>query len=574
MKRPAALWLYVALALSLSCFLLVRDRFYGQQARGAVKAYLTPQKYFQRNRHMLDKLFDSMLEGIVDYGSDTPPAKAPEDRHFLFWRVDSHQGKPDAAIPAFREKYEAALRDYVRNHPDQPEYFWHQWHTEGARRVDYEGNPFFAARPLNDEELTRLRDQRAREPDNGFSYFEEALHEAVWGFTATEDPERGWIYEVADPERAAAAARLLREAVAAPRYTRYAGQIQKDMLRWMGEAETFNDYIRQVSYFAPTPIPNLTLIHSFANVMLHLARERAASPEYGPPAAREIINDLHEWSIRSLTSDNTLIVQMIYISAYWTIVEEGVKILRDAGDEEAAERLLRRTLALLRPYIVQHVYDDLRLYDKNGNDADPDRAASREGHYLLFALIDLDPTLRDEAKAWSREWPGRSASSILKMGGPIFRIAAPNTHQSLLARRPLAALTETAIARERAFEHAGIGRFLVYLCMALTAAAMALHIFGILIAGLRASPAVAPERLQRKKRRRRFAFAFRATILIVLSGVYLYLGEAEKSNARADTLLIQRMDDEFTSLSRCEYLIVKDNMDYLRARIAARDFLE
>ena len=555
MRKLPALWVYVALVLALAGFLLVRDRIYWQWARGTANVYHHRYR-FQQNRLSLQSLSLRDHLSIILYQHvygrrrfPAPPPGIPEDRRFLVVSDAVYD-----SAPAWR---------YAENHPDRPEYFWWAWYRDGwfHRKGEFES---LFGRPLTDDELARLRAEREREPDNGLNYWEEAYHEAVLGFKATRPPV---VHETVDPERAAAAARLLREAVAAPRYTRYAGGVERDIHRWMGEAETMNDLLHQYLYFAAQPTFNLGGLRQFAEAMLHFARERAESPEHGLDDARAIIDDLHEWSIRVMMSGPTLLEHLIGLAVHWVTLEKGVPILRGAGDEESAERLLRRTLSLFRPYVVYLIYCDLDNYVRYA-DLDPDdadRETMREWNYVECSLLDLDPTLLDEAHRYSLPDTPRDAL--------IHHI--PAMHHVLFAGRPLADLTDEALARSRAFEYAALFRFVSYVSLVLLLAALGLMMAGYCLVGRRTSPSDDSVRLARKNMRHNVIVFVAATILLLPSVSLVYFTGAEKRRARADTLIIPRMDDEFVGIvGRIDYLIVKDNLDFLRARISEMDSSE
>jgi len=140
-----------------------------------------------------------------------------------------------------------------------------------------------------------------------------------------------------------------------------------------------------------------------------------------------------------------------------------------------------------------------------------------------------------------------------------------------LAGRPIAGLTAEAIERSRAFEYAAIYRFVFYMLTALFSLSLVAVILWGFVSNRRAAPKTDSALLARKIKRQRIGIAIRTTLLLFLACAHVYFIGAEKQHARADTLLVPRVIDEYVGMIRMDYLLTKDNLDFLHDRIAELD---
>lgn len=420
--------------------------------------------------------------GTVGATQGIPPALS-YDTHTSLWNAVIRRRYPDDAAILLEQNGDFFL-DRFKSHPDRPWYLWQWWKDYAYKNYNY--SPFYQQElPLSQKPPEQrkwaahfaesLKTLREHDPDNGYPLLLQAWLETQSGMITVVldgDTRQTRRAEVVDPEHAAKAADLVHQAVRKNRFTMYGREMGGEWLGILGTPETLAESFVAFAQTARMPIPNLTILHDTANRLMGEARRRAnmenqaAATADTDATAFDILHDLQTLGARVAVGEPHILTLSVGRSIAYSATEDGAAILNEAGQHEAAERLLARGRAILRPALLIDLMDEL---------TDPEeieRLKKRHGFSGLEALpLYSDPTLMAEAKrllALRREnMRGKNDIKFnIQRSGSLLGMIFPNVNRSVPWTEPL--FSEAELKTSAQFELWGVQKFLSTYLLTLT----------------------------------------------------------------------------------------------------------
>lgn len=290
--------------------------------------------------------------------------------------------------------------EYIQLAPKHPERPWYLWQWWMLRRSPLESPAFglpFRGVNVRPEELSRAADifeadakyMAARDPESGYSLILLAAIEAAKGVTMSPN-EDGLQAEVVDPEAAGRAVELLHRAAAKEHITLYGGELTAERLGLLVKPETYADGLLLHRQLSRTPVGSLPLIRCLSQRIMAEAERRATmSPEQlaslSPPlSVADIAADVQTFGAKYLLDAANYIDVPLGLTAVGIGTMEGTRLLKAVGRGEEADRILARGRALMRPWLLATLMEDLEL---------PPKSRPLDG-----LILENDPELIGEAK--------------------------------------------------------------------------------------------------------------------------------------------------------------------------------
>ncbi len=258
------------------------------------------------------------------------------------------------------------LRTYALAHPDRPGYYWRWWcksitqnphpDTKGERAILPEQPPEvrkWAEKLRDDAKFLREHDPRNARPLLLLAYLE------AWeSISRGRNKNDEIVGTVINRDRASQAVTRFHQAVESEKFTLYTNDLAEEWFSLLGGAPaTFDEALLVESQIMwKQPLPNLFLIRSLCERLVIEAERRAelAEPETGSESMTSIgiLLELQTMGARLAIGDSSLLNVLAGYSTIELVTEEGVRVLRANGQEEAADRLLARGRNLLRPLLL------------------------------------------------------------------------------------------------------------------------------------------------------------------------------------------------------------------------------
>ena len=271
-----------------------------------------------------------------------------------WWRqVSSH----DSLEPGY-----LGFRSSTRPEPPDPEADLARMEADRARREAYDAAVDYlrASDPGNGWPLAlATAAMLGQSVDGTLVHDPDPDHPADSGRTKTRV-----VYEVTDPEQAAAAVKLLHEAVRKPVFDDAAdGLALADWTRLGGKPRTLQESIRHISIQAGMSFPDLQKLRQIAQRASAEAGRRAGMDDADLPdalSAETVFHDVQTLGARLMVSSPTLVGQLAGVAIQDIASKEGDQALRHAGQEAAARKLAERGRRIARLNTLAHAVGRIR----------------------------------------------------------------------------------------------------------------------------------------------------------------------------------------------------------------------
>lgn len=421
--------------------------------------------------------FHFFLDGLTSVGASFRlPTGLSVDTYYTSMKEAAIRKRYPDEAPILLETSGDFFLDRFKSHPDRPWYLWQWWKDYSNKNTN--------ERPYEQPELPLsqqlpgiqkwvayfaegVQTLREHDPDNGYPLFLQAWIETQSGMIIVkpdDDKQKQHRAEVVDSEHAEKAADLVHQAVGKKRFTMYGREMGAEWLGILGRPETLEEAIVAISQLAKMPIPNFSMVRDTVNRLKGEARRRADMENQTPAAtnadatAFQLLHDLQTLAARLAISDPHLVVLALGGYAVQSITEDGAAILTEAGQHEAAARLLARGRAIMHPALLSVIITHKEMQHM------------RPTGFGLAPLAD-DPSLIAEAErllSLRREnMRGKNDFQLaLQRSGMLLPIIFPSVDRFVPWSTPLFSMDELKTSAQ--FELWGLQKFLSTYLLTLT----------------------------------------------------------------------------------------------------------